>query len=142
MPFGNEGRMARYACSRILYCEGMSCRASSSDIGITDTVPFNVPVAFIGYNAAIGFGWSFVWQVLGMPSCGTCAYDVVAYRMASNDKKLRRKYCHLDCCACIFGLEMVRKASTGWHNSARSKHVLIITAIYAQRTEVEILKRK
>jgi hypothetical protein len=67
---------------------------------------------------------------------------VLAYRIASNDRKLRRKYCHLDCCAGIFGREMVRKANTGWHNSARSRHALIMIADYLKRTEFEILEWK
>lgn len=56
MPSGNDGSRLRYACSRMRYWVGIMLRAKSSEIGITATVPFSVPVALFGYVVAIGFG--------------------------------------------------------------------------------------
>ena len=108
------------------YCGGMIRRARSSEMGMTATVPFKTPVALLGYSAAIGFGWSYVWHTSGMTSIGWEKYDELAYRSASTDKKLTRKYCSFESCVCIFDRDIVRNATTGWHKSARSRQVLNI----------------
>lgn len=70
---------------------------------MTIVVPLRVPVAFMGYSEAMGFGWSLVWQISNSPSLGFVRYEVLAYRTASMEMNEKRKYCHLDSCACIFG---------------------------------------
>jgi hypothetical protein len=75
--------------------------ACSNVIGMIATVPFKVPVALFGYNEAIGFGESCVWHVPGTTletisgkvAADAEKYEVLAYRSASIDKKLSRKYC-------------------------------------------------
>jgi hypothetical protein len=91
MPFGNEGMRARYACSRMRYCGGMMLLASSSVMGIIATVPFRVPVALFGYSEAIGFGRSCVWHTPATTSLGMEKYDVLAYRIARIETKLKKK---------------------------------------------------
>lgn len=103
-------------------------RASSREIGTTAIVPFKVPVALFGYKGAMGFGWSCVWQtfISDIACVGLGVYVELAYRSASMDKKLTKKYCNLELWACIFGRDTVRNATTGWHSRARSRQVLNI----------------
>jgi hypothetical protein len=104
---------------------------------MTDMVPFRVPVALLGYSDAIGFGWSFVWQTSTSTSFGWAKYVELAYRIASIDKKLKRKYCNLGFRACIFGRDIVKKANTGWQASARSQTVLNILLSFSLNFELE-----
>ena len=62
MFLAKKGSKARYACSIILYWEGIIWRAKSRAMGITAIVPFNVPVAFVGYVEAIGLGELCDWH--------------------------------------------------------------------------------
>lgn len=130
MAAGKSGRSARYACSRMRYCDGIKLLARSRDIGKTAIVPFKTPVALFGYCAAMGFGWS---THVSAPNSTADAekYDVPAYRSARIDRKLTRKYCSLEFCIAMvgdfdFGRETERKARSGWHSSTRSRQVLNI----------------
>ena len=53
---GNVGSSFWYAAVKIGYCAGTMLRASVKEIGTTMMVPLRVPVALLGYCAAIGFG--------------------------------------------------------------------------------------
>jgi hypothetical protein len=100
MSLGNEGRIARYACSRIRYCGGIILRASSSEMGKIASVPFKVPVALLGYSEAMGLGRSRVWHVFvsstGPPvaagAAGAERYVVPTYRRATTERSVMMKY--------------------------------------------------
>jgi hypothetical protein len=70
----------------------MMLLASSSVMGMIATVPFRVPVALFGYSEAMGLGKSCVWHTPATTSLGGSEkYEVLAYRIARMDTKLKRK---------------------------------------------------
>lgn len=97
MSLGKEGRMARYACSRMRYCGGIMLRARSREMGNIATVPFKVPVALLGYSDAIGLGRSYVWHVSASSTTASVAagfekYDMPTYRSATSERSVMMKY--------------------------------------------------